>query len=119
MAISDLATRLQSKFKSVPNVTITDCTDWVTDAVALHGNETDEVLLLLLAQSEGARNIALNTAHYFSYTDGDESVDKTMLTETYLRVSEDFYTAYARNKATGGSTGSSGAVFKAPKRADR
>lgn len=119
MAIVDLATRLQSKFKNVPNVTITDCTEWVTDAVALHGNETDEVLVLLLAQSEGARNIALNTAHYFSYTDGDESVDKTMLTETYLRVSEEFYTAYQRNKATGASGVSNGSAFKAPKRADR
>lgn len=118
MAINDLATRLQSKFKNVPNITLADCTDWVTDAVALHGNETDEVLLLLLAQSEGARNIALNTAHFFSYTDGDESVDKTMLTETYLRVSNDFYTAYTRSKATG-SSGSSGSSFKAPKRADR
>lgn len=118
MSISTLATRLQSKFKNVPNVLLTDCTDWVTDAVALHGNETDETLILLLAQSEGARNIALNTAHYFSYTDGDESVDKTMLTETYLRVSEDFYNAYARSKATG-SSGSSGSAFKAPKRADR
>ena len=119
MAISDLATRLLSKFKSVPNVTLTDATDWVTDAVALHGNETDETLILLLAQSEGARNIALNTAHFFSYSDGDESVDKTMLTETYLRVSEEFYTAYTRNKATGASGASSGSAFKAPKRADR
>lgn len=117
MAVETLATRLLSKFKNVPNVTQADCTDWVTDAIALHGNSVDETLVLLLAQSEGARNIALNTAHYFSYTDGDESVDKTMLTETYLRVSEDFYTAYQRSKATSGSN--SGSAFKAPKRVDR
>lgn len=119
MAISDLATRLQSKFKNVPNVTLADCTDWVTDAVAIHGNETDEVLVLYLAQAEGARNIALNVAHYFSYSDGDESVDKTMLADQYLRIANEFNTVYLTNKATLSSSGDSGSTFKIVKRADR
>lgn len=119
MAISDLATRLQNKFKNVPNVTLTDCTDWVTDAVALHGNYTDEVLVLYLAQSEGARNIALNVAHYFKYNDGEESVDKTMLTEQYLRIANEFLVAYNTNKGKASDGATSGSKFTVIKRADR
>lgn len=117
MALNDLATRLFNKFKNVPNLTLADCTDWVQTAIALHGNETDDELILYLAQSEGARNIALNTAHYFKYTDGEESVDKTMVTSTYLKLSEEFYNAYQRGKTAKGVN--SGSVFRAPKRIDR
>jgi hypothetical protein len=119
MAISDLATRLQNKFRDVPNVALEDCTDWVTDAVALHGNDTDEQLVLLLAQAEGARNIALNVAHYFRYSDGDESVDKTMLSEQYIRIANEFQNAYNGYKASGQGGATSGATFKITKRADR
>jgi hypothetical protein len=113
---SDLVTRLQSKFRNVPNVTQEDCNDWVADAVTLHGNETDTVLVLTLAQAIGARSIALNVAHYFSYSDGDESVDKTMLADQYLRIATEFQTAYTNNKAT---VGGNGATFTIVKRADR
>jgi hypothetical protein len=115
---SSLVTRLQSKFKNVPNVTLEDCGDWITDAVSLHGNETDTTLVLLLAQAEGARNIALNVSHYFSYSDGDESIDKTMLADQYIRISNEFLNAYNSNKASGTGS-SSGATFTIIKRADR
>lgn len=119
--INELALRLQNKFRNVPNVTLVDCTDWMLDAINLHGLTVNDTLpahevpvVILLGQSIGARNIALQTAHYFSYQDGDESVDKTMLAERYTALANEFYNAYITNKR-----GNKGAVFTIITRADR
>lgn len=116
-----LATRLHAKFKNVPNVTLTDCETWVNDAIVLHGFKVSEPLpqdqvplVIMLAQSLGARDIALQVAHYFSYTDGDESVDKTMLAEQYRTTANEFLIAYNNAKQT-----VNGVNFTIMKRADR
>lgn len=119
--LNDLATRLQYKFKDVPNVTIDDCLEWVQTALEIHGTTVDTLpdnevyLIMLLGQAEGARNIALRVAHFFKYQDGDEQIDKTMLTQQYLRMANEFDQLYSQYKygIRGGST------FTIAKRADR
>jgi hypothetical protein len=119
--ISDLSNRLLKKFKSVPNVTVEDAMDWVTEAAYQYGYESPESvpdketgLLLLLAQAEGARNIAVSVAHYFRYSDGEESVDKSMLSEQYRKLAKDLSEEYERKKAA-----LSGTSFKIARRVDR
>lgn len=106
-SISTLATSLQSKMKNVPNITLEDCIDWVNTAVTLHGvdlavyTKRDEVLALLLAQAEGARNVALNVSHYFSYQDGEDQVDKTKVADQYIKIANEFSRAYALQTSAG------------------
>lgn len=118
--LTELSTRLLKRFKNVPNVTAEEATDWTEESMLIHGyNSTDyvpadrELLVLLYAQAEGAFQISLATAHYFNYTDGEESVDKTMVSEQYRKLAQDLREEYARNKAAATS------AFRALKRVDR
>jgi hypothetical protein len=118
--LTELSARLLKRFKNVPNVTIEDTTDWTEEAILAHGyNSTDDVpadrelLVLLYAQAEGAFQISLATAHYFQYTDGDESVNKATVSEQYRKLAQDLRGQYERNKAATTST------FRFLKRADR
>lgn len=103
---TELAERLLKRFKGVPNFDIDDAQELVDDSLQVHGIDlsaavpADKVnLVLLYAQAEGAWQIALSTAHYFSYTDADESVDKTMVSEQYRKLAQDLREAYDAEKA--------------------
>ncbi|MGM0836039.1 MAG: hypothetical protein ACQEV7_07770 [Bacillota bacterium] len=116
-----LESRLLSKFKNVPNVALEDAVAWLAEAAFQYGYESPDLvpakesaLLLLLAQAEGARNIAMSVAHYFKYQDAEESVDKTMLAEQYRKLANDLRAEYKRNKAE-----LSGSAFRAMRRIDR
>jgi GrpB-like predicted nucleotidyltransferase (UPF0157 family) len=118
--ISELSARLLKRFKNVPNVTADDTTDWTEEAMLAHGYDSSatvptdkETLILLAAQAEGAQQISIATAHFFSYTDGEESIDKTMISEQYRKLAKDLRDQYARAKAE------SSTAFHAIKRADR
>lgn len=121
--LSELNTRLLAKFKHVPNVTSEDVDGWVVEATYQYGYTPDTVatipkqetgLLLLLAQAEGCRQIAVAVAHYFKYADGDESVDKTTVSEQYRKMAQEISEEYERRrKQTGKSS------FIAPRRIDR
>jgi hypothetical protein len=118
--LTELSDRLLRRFKNVPNVTAEDTTDWAEESMLIHGYilsddvpSNEEVLVLLYAQAEGSLQISLASAHYFKYTDGEESVDKTMISEQYRKLSKDLRDEYARKKAVS----SSKAVFM--KRVDR
>lgn len=89
MAISE---RLQKRFKDVPGVTPSDIADWMSEAKAESGIAEGESIsgdnaLVYLAYAIGCQTIATSTAHYFSFSDGNESVDKTKLFENYLKMS--------------------------------
>lgn len=112
--MTSLITRLQTTFKSVPNVQTSDYEEWSALASSIHGNEDDTNLILLLATSLGAKQIALNSAHFFKFSDSGDSVDKTMLASIYLRLSTDYMSAYENSKAK-----VTGTTFKIAKRADR
>lgn len=123
--LAELSERLLKRFKGVPNITIEDATDWTEDAMLEHGYKSSqtvptesESLILLYAQAEGARQISLATAHYFQYTDGEESVNKSMISEQYRKLALDLKSDYERKKADGaGSIG--GSRFRGLPRADR
>lgn len=122
--LAELSGTLIRRFKNVPNVGLEDVTDWVMLAMAEHGFEaTDDVpleltnLVLLYAEADGAGAIALYTAHYFSYKDGEESVDKRGVSEQYRKVATELWKKYNTKRANSGFAG--GTRFSIMKRADR
>lgn len=122
--LAEMSTTLLRRFKNVPNVELEDVTDWVTLAMAEHGFEPDDdvpleltSLVLLYAEADGAGAIALYTAHYFSYKDGEESVDKRGVSEQYRKVATELWKKYNSKRANSGFA--SGTTFSIMKRADR
>lgn len=118
---TELAERLLKRFKGVPNFQLNDAQELVDDAIQVHGySPSDDVpakdtqLILLYAQAEGAWQIALGTAHYFSYRDGEESIDKSKISEQYRRLAQDLRKQYEEEKAK-----QSGVRFRLLKRVDR
>lgn len=101
MATTDeLAERLLRRFKGVPNFDITDAMELVEESLRIHELDPSaiprdkESLVLLYAQKEGAWQVALSVAHYFRFTDGEESVDKSMIADNYRRLARDFQEDY-------------------------
>lgn len=121
----ELTERTLKRFKDVDNVTEDDAQEWVETALNNHGFiKADNVptkyvtLLLLFAEAEGTSRVALNTAYYFSFVDKDESVDKSMVSDNYRKLSEDLWLRYSRLKSEGiGDIG--GARFRIISRIDR
>src|SRR5690606_41564196 len=71
-------------------------------------------LILRYAQAEGAWQIAFSTAHYFQYTDGEESVNKPGISERYRRLATELRKQYDAEKAK-----ETGASFYLTQRVDR
>lgn len=101
MTAEQLAERLLRRFKGVPGYTEEDALDAIEDAMRAHGYkpsdsvpDKDVRLILLYAQSKGAWQIAFSVAHYFSYTDGEESVDKSMVADNYRKLAKDLEDEY-------------------------
>lgn len=122
--LAELSETLLRRFKNVPNVSLEDTTDWITLAMAEHEfDATDDVpteyvtLILLYAEADGAGLISLQTAYYFSYKDGEESVDKRGVSEQYRKVATELWKKYERKKADSGLAGAT--VFTIMRRADR
>lgn len=123
--LKDLSDRLLNRFKDVPNVEDSDVEGWVEMAMNEHGFiSTDDVptefipLIMLYAEADGAMQVALRTAHYFSFVDKDESIDKSMISEQYRKLAEELWNRYGRKKDEGvGDFG--GSSFHIMKRADR
>lgn len=122
--LEELAPQLLRRFRNVPNVTIEDATDWVTLSMAEHGyNAEDNVptgfitLIMLYAEADAAGAIALQSAYYFSYKDGEESVDKRGVSEQYRKVATELWKRYERKKADSGLSEST--RFSVARRVDR
>jgi hypothetical protein len=123
--LSELSGRLLAKFKNVPNITVEDAEQWVVEASFQYGYDSpDDVptketgLLLLLAQAEGARQIAVSTAHYFKWSDQGQQVDKANISDQYRKLSRDLIYEYERQRASG-IGGTKGVNFRATRRLDR
>lgn len=102
-----LIERLTARFRQVPGVEPADIDAWLTEALYQYGYapltafdipDDETPLVLLLAQIHGARTIAFSVSHYFKYTDGEESVDKTMVAEQYRKLAADLVTEYERER---------------------
>ena len=121
--LQDMTARLLAKFRNVPNVTQEDVEAWLTSALHQHGKSDfslvpveEEHLVLILAQAEGARDIAMMTAHYFRYTDNNEQVDKSMVSEQYRKLSDSLLKEYERRRS---KLASQNVRFRYAKRIDR
>lgn len=117
----ELAERLLKRFNGVPNFDITDAQELVDDAAQVHGLDpsatipVDKVnLILLYAQAQGALQIALSTAHYFSFQDGEESIDKSGVSDRYRNLANELRSEYEREKYE-----QTGAHFRTMRRLDR
>lgn len=101
MSAQELAEKLYRMFKGVPGFTEEEALELIDDAMRTHGYApTDSVpsdrirLILLYAQIQGVWQVAMSVAHYFKFSDGEESVDKSMLADNYRKLAKDLQTEY-------------------------
>jgi len=121
MSAQELAGRLLRRFKGVPGFTEADAEELVKDAMQTHGYApTDSVpqkdvnLVLLYAQTQGAWQVAFSVAHYFRFSDGEETVDKSMVADNYRRLAKDLQAEYEKEESN-----LYGSSFRIMKRIDR
>lgn len=106
--------RLYRRFKGVPNFTEEDAKELVDEAFEAINKNASDSLILLYAQAKGAWQIAFSVAHYFNFTDGEESVDKSMIAENYRKLAKEMQNEF--ELAKGREFGSN---FRIMSRADR
>lgn len=121
MSADELAERLYRMFKGVPGFTLEEAHNLIEDSLRHHEYKTtddvpskDERRVLLYAQIQGAWQVAFSVAHYFRFTDGEESVDKSMVADNYRRLAKDLQDEY--DKENGLQYGSN---FRLAPRIDR
>ncbi|EEL84647.1 hypothetical protein bcere0029_56370 [Bacillus cereus AH1272] len=96
---------MESRLAKVPKVTPEDIGNWLAEAET-ESELTEELnanAVFYLALSFAYESIAADAARYFSYTDGEESVDKSMIFANYKKLSADAlkkYRKYRRGKGT-------------------
>ena len=121
--LDTISGRLLQRFKEVPGVAIDDATVWTQDAIERHGySKAEDVpdqeiyLVLMLGQAEGARQIAVRTAHYFEFQDAEVRVNKSEVADRYGRLAKQLMDDYQAEKMRSGA----GAVrFRVGRRVDR
>ena len=114
--MATLSERLTKRFRGVPGVTADDITDWIAEGEAESGltaGADDDNALLYLALSIGFTVIATDAARFFRYTDGEETVDKSMVAAQYTKLA-----AQARRQYNVQMRGGYGAFASFPSRAD-
>lgn len=121
----ELIEAIEQRYTDVPNVTDTDVELWVVTALAEHGLTKNDVissevaaLVMLHAEADGASQIAFKTAHYFKFSDKDESVDKSMISQNYREAADALWARYRRKRAEGVG-GIGGSVMHFMRRIDR
>lgn len=82
-----------------------DTDDWVLLAMNEHGFAFDNdvptshiSLILLYAEADAASTIALRSAKYFHYKDGEETVDKKTVSEAYRKIATELWKKYDKKK---------------------
>jgi len=121
LQIEKLVKGIMIRFNDVPEFQEEEAEYYVSESKELHGyNENQliprnrERLVLLYAMSEIATVIAFKSAHYFKFTDGEESVDKTKVAHNYRLIARDYRADYNKEKAK-----LTGSIFRIANRADR
>lgn len=119
--IQQIEQRLARRFA---NVALSDVQDTLADCFISLGYDynaevpaTDVNRVLAYASAELATNISVDAARYFSYTDGEESVDKTMISEQYRKLALQFRADYEVEEAK--LNASARSSFRSMKRLDR
>jgi hypothetical protein len=83
--------RLQSRLSKVPGVTSEDIAVWVQESEAESGltEAENENAILYLAVAIAYESIASDAARFFTYSDGEEQVDKTTIFANYMSLAKD------------------------------
>lgn len=103
MAVSD---RLSARLSKVPGVTSADIADWTAEAKTESGlaeGENDNALYYL-ALAIAYETIAGDAARYFSYTDGEESVNKTGIFANYMTLARNARKNYRKYRRGNGAS---------------
>lgn len=112
-----VSVRLETRLNKVPGVTSADIDEWVTEAMEESGltEAENENALLYLALSLAYEIIATNAAHFFKYSDGEESVDKSNVYANYMQLAKEARKNY-RKQTRGGFGASQTHVGRADER---
>lgn len=94
--------RLKNILKNVPGVTDDGIKAWVSEAETESNLTEDENAnaVYYLALALAYESIALDAARFFSYTDAEESVDKTKIFDNYMQLAANARTNF-RKQARG------------------
>lgn len=124
-SFDELSERLLRRYRDVPNVGDEDAGEWIETSMNAHGFNKGETipseyasLIMLYAEATGATQLSIKTAHYFSFVDKDESIDKTNIAAEYRRIARDLWRNYNRRKEES-QLFSGGSVMSFMKRVDR
>jgi hypothetical protein len=106
--LDELSERLYNRFKDVPGVASEDTDEWIETGMNEHGFEREDnvpaeyvPIIMLHAEADGASQIAVRSAHFFKYSDKDESVDKSGVADRYRRLAEILWDRYRRKRFEG------------------
>ncbi len=101
-----VAERLKNRLKNVPGVTDPDIEAWVSEAEQESGMTEDENAdaIFYLALSIAYEYVATNAANFFSYQDGEESVDKTKVFDNYMQLAANARTNYRKYRRGKGAS---------------
>jgi hypothetical protein len=96
MAVSG---RLSSRLSKIPGVLPSDIVGWVDESVEESGLDEieDENAVFYLALAIAYETIASNSAHFFKYSDGDESVDKSNIYANYIKLAKSARKSYRKH----------------------
>jgi len=121
LQLERLVKRVVLRYIEVPEFTEEEGRMFVEDSKSVHGYKADQLirpederLVVLYAMAEIASTIAFKSAHYFKFSDGEETIDKTKVSHNYRQLARDFRNDYNRERAK-----STGSLFRIVRRADR
>lgn len=105
---SELIEMITQRFKTIPNVDEDDINLWLETSYGVHGVSIRETvspdmasLIMLHAEADGVSQVALRTAYYFKFTDKDEEVDKSKVSDNYRAAADVLWKRYAQKKDEG------------------
>jgi|SRR5699024_1407045 len=124
-SFSEVLEMIKSRFNSIPNVSEDDIAVWVEASYSWHGLDKADIvspefasLIMLYAEADGTSQVALRTSHFFEFSDKDESVNKSMISENYRKAAESLWNRYYR-KRDEGVDGYGGSTMHYMRRLDR
>ncbi|MBO0962017.1 hypothetical protein J1P26_20130 [Neobacillus sp. MM2021_6] len=90
--------RLENRLNKVPGITLSDIGSWSAEAEKESGltEEENENAVFYLALAIAYETIAGNAAHYFKFTDGEESVDKSNIFSNYIKLAKEARKQYRK-----------------------
>lgn len=118
-AKDELKAKLTRKFSNISEINDGTISGWLDEAIEAEGfspSQTtfagEEMRILLRARIIGVEELALSTAHFFNFRDGEESISKGDISTNYQKLLAQLNAQYAEQFGSSSS-------FKVMKRLDR